>query len=62
MCDFDLCSGMVVLVCLKKNTTKRISDREQVLDGWPLLEVIWMYVLLKQIYLTYTLHIICFVF
>lgn len=46
----------------KKNTTKHISDREQVLYGWPLLEVIWMYVLLKQIYLTCTLHIIYFVF
>lgn len=43
-------------MCLKKNTGMRISDGERVIYGWPLLEVMWMYVLLKRIYLTSNLH------
>lgn len=39
---------------LKKNKTRDVHQR--VIYGWPLFEVMWMYVLLKQIYLTSNLH------
>lgn len=37
-------------------TKLHISDGKHVMQGWPLLEVMWTYVLLKQIYLTSNLH------
>lgn len=38
--------------CSDGDTGMRISDGERVIYCWPLLEVMWMYVLLKHVYLT----------
>lgn len=49
--------ALLWLTCVQ-GQLMHISDEEHVMQGWPLLEVTWTYVLLKHIYLTSNLNVI----